>query len=196
MKNLREIIGNNFIKHVENREGKQYEFYAFVGYAPIIKELMQSNCHNGDVGCFRFMFIEKNKPKIVCIIRNKEEIETVSFLINDSWIIGNSIPSTNEYLGNLGFYTRQKYRGNGNANKICKFFEETFSKITNITGYRVHIQYHVKEQLSKNFKLLKVDTLRYGENSGSWIIDDIKTKHPYSIDFKKETNKIMKNMWT
>lgn len=195
MKNLNEIIGNKYIKHVEEIDGKKFEFYAFKGYKPIIRELMKTQCYNGSRGCFRFMFIEKNKPKIVCVIRNKTEIETVCFLIHDSWIIGNAISNNNCDLGNLGFFTRNQYRGNGNSHKICKFFERNFSKITNNDGYFVHIQYHVKKAFEKNFSKIKVKELRYGENSDSWMMDNIIPKNPYSIDFKKENDKFVKTCW-
>ena len=137
------------------------------------------------------MFIEKNKPKIIGIIRNKDEIETVAYLIEDSWVIGNVIPEDKNHIGNMGFYTRPQYRGNGNVPQICNFFENELKKLHNMKNYHIYIQSHVVEKFSSYFKTLIVKEMFYGENSCSFFNDDIGTKSPFSVDLQKEYNKFM-----
>lgn len=193
-KTLHELFDGKFIKHVETCENKTYEFYAFNGYKPIIRELVNSECHlPGTNGCFRLMFIEKNKAKVVCVIRNSKEIETVCYMIENSWIIGNAIPTNSNDMGNLGFFTRPQYRGNGNSHKICKFMEKNLIKFFPETnGRNLYIQEHVTYILGRNFKEFNVRKLTYGEHGREWYLDEIQTKHPYAIDFAKEDAKFIK----
>lgn len=125
-KTLHEMFDGKYTTyHQTDDNDKKIEFYAFNGYKPIIRELVNTECHlPGTRGCFRHMFVEKDKAKVVCVIRNNKEIETVSYMIENSWIIGNAIPTTENDMGNLGFFTRPQYRGNGNSHRICKFMEK------------------------------------------------------------------------
>lgn len=195
---LHELFTNKYIKHVEKHDGKTYEFYAFNGYKPIIRELVNTECHlPGTRGCFKHMFVEKGKAKVVCVIRNNDEIETVCYMIENSWMIGNAIPQTVNDMGNLGFFTRPKYRGNGNSHKICKFMEKNLIKYFPQTKNRnLYIQEHVTEKLGKNFEYFNVEKLEYGEHGWEWFLDDIlSSKHPYAIDYDKEYSKLYSSLY-
>lgn len=196
MKSLHEIFSSGNISFKEKYNGGYIKFYAFNGYHPIIKRLISEKLHlPNEQGCFSQMFIEKNKAKAVVIFENKDKvIESVCFVIQDSWIIGNGIPKGNEYIGNIGYYTHEKFRGKGHSHLLSKKLEENLSKIVPDLSKRIgHIQNHVYSVLRKNFKVIQIHNMFYGENYVEFLNRD-ELKNPYSVDLNKENNKIKKEM--
>ena len=191
MKTMYEILKDKkSIRVTEKIENKIYDFYAFVGYHPIVRELMLTKTHAGEAGCFMWMFVEKDKAKAAVVIRNLSgEIESVCFVIYDSFIIGNSASTDASSLGNMGFYTHDKYRGNNNMINGAKFMVKNLSKIIDNFDERVfYIQDYICDKLREEIPEITIEPIMFAENDGSHSCN---LKHPYSIDF----NTIVENCW-
>lgn len=197
MKSLHDIFSNGCVSFKEKVEnGDTIKFYAFNGYHPIIKRLIDEEVHlPGTQGCFSQMFIEKGKAKAVVVLENdKNVIESVCFVSQNSWIIGNGIPAGNEYIGNVGYYTHNRFRGKGHAHTLSRKLEENLNKIVPDLKNRIgHIQNHVYFNLRKNFKILQIHNMAYGENYIDFF-DRKGLKNPYSVNLEKEQRKIEKDM--
>lgn len=198
MKTLHDIFSDGPTKTVEKLDnGKNIIFYAFNGYMPIIKNLIEQKVHlPGTQGCFSQMFIEKDKAKALSVIKNKNGIiESVCFVIQDSWIIGNSIPSGPKYIGNIGYFTHEEFRGQGHAHILSKNLEKNLSLLVPDLTERVgHIQYHVCDKFRKNFNQLQIAKMRYCENFLDFF-DPSSLKNPYSVDLSKENKKQQKEFF-
>ena len=180
---------------IEN--GDTIKFYAFNGYNPIIRRLIKEEVHlPGTSGCFSQMFIEKGKAKALSIYENKnKEIESVCFVIQDSWIIGNGIPQGPKFLGNIGYYTHDRFRGKGLSKILSQDLENNLNTIVPDLKNRVgHIQYHVFPKFRNYFNIIKINEMRYGENFVDFF-DPRDLKNPYSVDLQKEQNRITKHMF-
>lgn len=186
MKTMYEIFKENKSRVSEKIDNKTYDFYAFVGYHPIIRELIISKTHAGIMGCFQWMFVEKDKAKAVSVIRDSNgNIETVCFLIYDSYIIGEMASSEAISLGNMGFYTHPINRGNDNMTKAAKFMIKNLKNIIDdLDDREIYVQDYISKKIQDEIPMIKVKPLECGQNDGTlW---HRVPKHPYSVDFKKE----------